>query len=101
MGLLALLMVGGMAYQFTPALRGGGQGLFGQKSGTPALKVNGETVTAEDLDSMRRGNALLSSNDKGVLGDDFRTLDRNVDIPLPAEVAAGSHNSRHELLHLC
>ncbi|WP_192930834.1 peptidylprolyl isomerase [Deinococcus sp. AJ005] len=69
---LALLLVVGMAYQFTPNIAG----LFsGNKtSGTPALTVNGQTITAEELDQARRGNQVLSSTDTGVLGDDFKTV---------------------------
>ena len=36
MGVLALLLVVGMAYQFTPNLGS----LFGKQTGTPALTVN-------------------------------------------------------------
>lgn len=72
MGLLAVLMVGGMAYQFIPGLQGGGG--VSTPAGTPALKVNGETVTTEQLATLRRGNQLLASVDSGVLGDDFKTV---------------------------
>ncbi|GGO36535.1 peptidylprolyl isomerase [Deinococcus humi] len=69
---LALLLVVGMAYQFTPNIAG----LFNrnQVNGVPALKVNGQTITAEQLDQARRGNPVLSSTDTGVLGDDFKTV---------------------------
>ncbi len=69
---LALLLVVGMAYQFTPNIAG----LFNrnQANGVPALKVNGQTITAEELDQARRGNPVLSSTDTGVLGDDFKTV---------------------------
>ncbi|SMB94562.1 peptidylprolyl isomerase [Deinococcus hopiensis] len=71
LGVLALMLVVGMAYQFTPNLGS----LFGKKQeGTPALTVNGETVTAEDLESLRRGNQVLSSVTTGPLNDDFKTL---------------------------
>lgn len=74
MGLLAVLMVGGMAYQFTPAISGGG-GLFGNKQqGTPAFKVNGQIVTVQDLDALKRNNPVLASTDTGVMGDDFKTF---------------------------
>ncbi|GGL91642.1 peptidylprolyl isomerase [Deinococcus aerolatus] len=69
---LALLLVVGMAYQFTPNI---GQLFSGnQASGTPALKVNGQTITAEELDQARRANPVLSTTDTGVLGDDFKTV---------------------------
>ena len=72
MGLLAVLMVGGMAYQFTPAISGGG-GLFGQKNqGTPAVKVGDQTVTVEELNAFRNNNPLLAATQTGVLGDDFK-----------------------------
>lgn len=69
---LALLLVVGMAYQFTPNI---GQLFSGsQTSGTPAVKVNGQTITAEELDQARRANPVLSTTDTGVLGDDFKTF---------------------------
>ncbi len=69
LGVLALLLVVGMAYQFTPNVAG----LFNRQTGTPALTVNGQTVTVEQLEAARRGNPVLSSTDTGVLGDDFKT----------------------------
>ncbi|GGK12417.1 peptidylprolyl isomerase [Deinococcus malanensis] len=68
---LALLLVVGMAYQFTPSL---GSLFSSQNKGTPALVVNGRTVTAEELDAVRRSNPVLSSTDTGILGDDFKTF---------------------------
>ncbi|CAM4038155.1 peptidylprolyl isomerase [Deinococcus marmoris] len=69
---LALLLVVGMAYQFTPNIAG----LFDRSAanGTPALTINGQTITAEELDQARRANPVLSSTDTGVLGDDFKTV---------------------------
>ncbi|UQN05638.1 peptidylprolyl isomerase [Deinococcus sp. QL22] len=69
LGVLALMLVVGMAYQFTPNLGS----LFNRQTGTPALKVNGETVTVEELEALRRGNPVLSTTDTGLLGDDFKT----------------------------
>ncbi|GGK94360.1 peptidylprolyl isomerase [Deinococcus radiotolerans] len=69
MGVLALLLVIGMAYQFTPNLGS----LFNKQTGTPALTVNGTTVTVEQLEAAKRQNPVLSSTDTGVLGDDFKT----------------------------
>ncbi|THF85896.1 peptidyl-prolyl cis-trans isomerase [Deinococcus sp. KSM4-11] len=70
--LLAILLVAGMAYQFTPALQSGS--LFGNKqTGTPALTVNGQTVTVEELEAVKAGNQVLASTDTGVLADDFKT----------------------------
>lgn len=71
LGVLALLLVVGMAYQFTPNV---GALFGGQQQGTPALRVNGQTVTAEELEALRRANPVLASADTGVLGDDFKTL---------------------------
>ncbi|WP_034385004.1 peptidylprolyl isomerase [Deinococcus sp. YIM 77859] len=71
LGVLALLLVVGMAYQFTPNVGA----LFGRgQKGTPALKVNGQTVTVEELEALRRANPVLASADSGVLADDFKTL---------------------------
>lgn len=70
---LALLLVVGMAYQFVPSLHGGAGGLFNRQTGTPALRVGSTTVTVEELETARRSNALLSSTDTGLLGDDFKT----------------------------
>ncbi|UBV43267.1 peptidyl-prolyl cis-trans isomerase [Deinococcus taeanensis] len=70
MGVLALLLVVGMAYQFTPSLGS----LFNKEKGTPALTVNGTAVTVEQLEAARRSNPVLSSTDTGVLGDDFKTF---------------------------
>ncbi|THF71826.1 peptidyl-prolyl cis-trans isomerase [Deinococcus sp. Arct2-2] len=69
LGVLALMLVVGMAYQFTPNLGS----LFNRQTGTPALKVNGQTITVEELEALRRGNPVLSSTDTGLLGDDFKT----------------------------
>lgn len=74
MGLLAVLMVAGMAYQFTPALNNGGS-LFGPRhQGTPALKVNGQTITTQELEAVKRSNPMFSATDSGVLADDFKTV---------------------------
>lgn len=66
---LSVLLVAGMAYQFTPNVGS----LFNRQQGTPAFKVNGEVVTTEELEAARRGNPILASTDEGVLGDDFKT----------------------------
>lgn len=67
---LAVVLLIGMGYQFMPGMNG--LNLGGQK-GTPAFTVNGQTVTVEELETMRRGNQVLSSTDTGVMGDDFKT----------------------------
>lgn len=66
---LSVLLVAGMAYQFTPNMGS----LFNRQQGTPAFKVNGEVVTTEELEAARRGKPILASTDEGVLGDDFKT----------------------------
>lgn len=53
---------------FLPSLRGGGV------QGTPALKVNGISVTKEQLEAVRTQNPVLGSATSGPLGDDFKTL---------------------------
>ncbi|MEO0814835.1 MAG: peptidylprolyl isomerase, partial [Myxococcota bacterium] len=67
---LSVLLVAGMAYQFTPNV---GE-LFNRQTGTPALKVNGRTVTAEEIESVRSSNPALASLNSGVLGDDAKIL---------------------------
>ena len=53
---------------FLPSLRGGAA------QGTPALKVNGVTVTKEQLEAVRTQNPVLGTATTGALGDDFKTL---------------------------
>lgn len=67
---LSVLLVAGMAYQFTPNVGD----LFNRQSGTPALKVNGRTVTVEEIEAARNGNQALASLNTGVLGDDAKIL---------------------------
>lgn len=64
---LSVLLVAGMAYQFTPNV---GQ-LFNRQQGTPALKVGNQTVTVEELNAARQGNPALAS-EEGVVGDDAK-----------------------------
>lgn len=71
LGVLAVLLVAGMVYQFTPALgslRSGGQ------TGKPAIRVNGETITDQTLEAARQRNPVLSLAQSGPLGDDFKTV---------------------------
>ena len=68
LGVLAVLLLAGMLVTFTPSLSS-----FRASRGTPALKVAGETITAEDLDKARQGNPLLALAKDGVLGEDFKT----------------------------
>ena len=53
---------------FLPSLRGGAA------QGTPALKVNGVSVTKEQLEAVRTQNPVLGSATSGPIGDDFKTL---------------------------
>nr|WP_240730830.1 peptidylprolyl isomerase [Deinococcus sp. S9] len=70
LGVLALLLVVGMAYEFTPNVGS----LFGRRqAGTPALKVNGQTVTAEELEAIRRSFPALAGFESGPLADDLKT----------------------------
>ncbi len=97
---LALLLVVGMAYQFTPAIGNlMGSGGSSSKSGTPALKVNGSTITVEELDAMKRGNPILSSTDGGVLEDDFKTymVAQQVQQKLLVEAASDVKVSRDDV----
>ncbi|GMA14428.1 peptidylprolyl isomerase [Deinococcus metallilatus] len=71
LGVLALLLVVGMAYQFTPNV---GSLFRGGQQGTPALKVNGQTVTTQDLEALRRGFPALAGLESGTLADDFKTF---------------------------
>ncbi|WP_291423823.1 peptidyl-prolyl cis-trans isomerase [Deinococcus sp.] len=70
MGLLAALMIGGSA-AYVYQQRGSG-GLTGPQ-GTPAIKVNGSTISAEELATLRQSNPVLGIT-TGVLGDDFKTV---------------------------
>ncbi|MEF2280287.1 peptidyl-prolyl cis-trans isomerase [Deinococcus sp. YIM 134068] len=72
LGVLALMLVVGMAYQFTPNVGS----LFGgnRQTGTPALTVNGQTITVEELEAIRQSNPVLASAETGVLADDFKTF---------------------------
>ena len=65
---LSVLLVAGMAYQFTPNVGS----LFNRQEGTPVIRVNGETVTSEQLESARRGSALLADEPGSALSDDAK-----------------------------
>ena len=71
LGFLAVLLVVGLIYQFTPNVGS----LFGTtQSGTPAIKVNGQTITVEELQALQRSNPVLSATTAGSLGDDLKTV---------------------------
>lgn len=57
-----------LVLSYLPTLRGG------SVNGTPALKVNGQTVTKEQLESVRTQQPVLGAATTGALGDDFKTL---------------------------
>ncbi|GGI92051.1 peptidylprolyl isomerase [Deinococcus wulumuqiensis] len=65
---LSVLLVAGMAYQFTPNVGS----LFNRQEGTPVIRVNGDAVTSEQLESARRGSALLADEPGSVLSDDAK-----------------------------
>ncbi|RTR25644.1 peptidylprolyl isomerase [Deinococcus radiophilus] len=71
---LSLLMVGTMALQFAP---GGTQTITQMvqgEQGTPAIKVNGQTITAEELREIQTNNPSPFAGQGPALDDDFRTL---------------------------
>lgn len=71
LGFLAVLLVVGLIYQFTPNVGS----LFGSaQTGTPAIKVNGQTITVEELQALQRSNPVLSATTAGSLGDDLKTV---------------------------
>ncbi|MFC4452889.1 peptidyl-prolyl cis-trans isomerase [Deinococcus sonorensis] len=94
LGVLALLLVAGLVVQFTPAI-----GSLSGSSGTPALKVAGQTITAQQLDNARQANQLLSSVRTGLLGDDFETVvaDQLVTQTLLQQAAADQKVSRADV----
>ncbi len=71
LGFLAVLLVVGLIYQFTPNV---GSLFGGSSSGTPAIKVNGQTVTVEEIQAVQRSNPVLSATTEGLLGDDLKTV---------------------------
>ncbi len=97
MGVLALLLVVGMAYQFTPNV---GQ-LFNRSAttGTPALKVDGKIVTVEDLANLKRSNQAVASLETGVLADDAKlfVVSRKIDQTLVAQGSADIKVSRSDV----
>ena len=95
LGVLAVLLLAGMVVQFTPAL----SGFTGQSKGTPALKVNGTTVTVEELERVRQGNPVLSQSREGLLGEDFKTviIDQKVREVLLTQAAKDVDVSRQEV----
>ncbi|GAA4005687.1 peptidyl-prolyl cis-trans isomerase [Deinococcus rubellus] len=71
LGFLAVLLVVGLIYQFTPNV---GSLFSTAQAGTPAIKVNGQTITVEELQALQRSNPVLSATTTGSLGDDLKTV---------------------------
>jgi parvulin-like peptidyl-prolyl isomerase len=71
LGVFAVALVVALVFAFVPGLSGNSAASVG---GTPALKVNGQVVTAEELQLLQRSNPLLSATTEGTLGDDLKTV---------------------------
>lgn len=97
LGLLGLLLAAGMVVQYTGPGAGGLN--FGAQRGTPALKVNGTIITAQDLERVRQGNEVLSLARDGVLGEDFKTVivDQKIRETLLADAAKSETVPRKEV----
>ncbi|GHF99659.1 peptidylprolyl isomerase [Deinococcus piscis] len=97
---LSLLMVGGMALQFLPgdsaktitnAVRG--------EKGTPAIRVNGKTITAEELQKIQDNNPSPFAGQSKALQDDFRTfmISQVVRQKLMAQAASNINVTREDV----
>ena len=86
LGLVGLLLVAGLLFSFLPALGNLGSG----SAGTPALKVNGQTVSKEQLERVRTQKPVLGTTTSGPLGDDFKLyiVDQEVTDALLTQAAA-------------
>jgi peptidyl-prolyl cis-trans isomerase C len=71
LAILAVVLLGGLIYQFTPALN---TLTAGTSSSTPAIKVNGQTVSVQTLDQLRLSNPVYSIASGGLLGSDLRQV---------------------------
>lgn len=95
--ILALLLVGGMMMQYTPAI----SGLMSSRaaSGTPAIKVGEQTITTQDLEALRKNNAVLNFTQTGLLGDDLRrvTVAASIQQARMKQGSAGQEVSRSEV----
>ena len=96
LGILAVLLVVGLIYQFTPnvgSLFGGGP------KGTPAVSVNGQTITVEELQALQRSNPVLSAASTGILGDDLKivTVESQIDNALRKAASQDQSVSRAEV----
>lgn len=69
LGVFAAAMVAALAFAFVPGLNGSAA-----VSGTPALKVNGVSISAEELQTLQRSSPLLSITTTGALGEDLKTV---------------------------
>lgn len=94
---LALLLVAGMAVQYTPSLGA----LFSSSAskGTPAIKVDDQVITTQDLDTLRKNNQVLNFTQSGVLGDDLKrlTVAAAIQQALGKQGSAGQEVSRSEV----
>ncbi|WP_229684799.1 peptidylprolyl isomerase [Deinococcus roseus] len=59
-----------MTFTFLPYLQGGG---LSQTKGTPAFKVNDQTVTEEDIKAFQ-GRSAIFANTEGMIGDDLKRV---------------------------
>lgn len=99
LGFLSLMLVVGMV---APYFSGGGGALSlaGQR-GTPVLRVNGQNVTAEELELIRRSVPILNTVPEGPLADDFRivTAERGIQNALLLDDARGISVPRQDVLN--
>ncbi|AZI42109.1 peptidyl-prolyl cis-trans isomerase [Deinococcus psychrotolerans] len=96
LGFLAVLLVVGLVYQFTPNVGS----LFGkQSSGTPAITVNGQTVTVEEIQALQRSNPVLSATTEGILGEDLKTVavESRIENALLKAASSGENISRADV----
>ncbi|GEM45350.1 peptidylprolyl isomerase [Deinococcus cellulosilyticus] len=70
LGVVAFALLGGMTFTFLPYLQQGG---LSQNDGTPAFKVNDQTVTEEDIKAFQSRSAIFN-NTEGMIGDDLKRV---------------------------
>ena len=96
LGVLAVLLIAGMVYQFTPAL----SSLRGGSASSPtALTVDGTPVTDQDLEAIKRSNPILNLAQSGTLADDLKTatVDRALQNALVKNASQGVKVSRADV----
>lgn len=69
LGIVAVLLVVGMVYSFTPALNANTN-----SEGTVVLKVNDQDLTDVELERVRSSNQVFSFTRDGIIGDDLQTI---------------------------